>query len=66
MAHINHIRAVAGVEHVGIGDLADPVPTPVAYVAYVFPGGDYNGINVTPVGLEDVSHYPEVSDMPIL
>jgi len=41
VAHINHIRAVAGVEHVGIG-------------------GDYNGINVTPVGLEDVSHYPEV------
>jgi len=41
VAHINHIRAVAGVEHVGIG-------------------GDYNGIPSTPVGLEDVSHYPEV------
>jgi len=41
VAHINHIRAVAGVEHVGIG-------------------GDYNGIPYTPVGLEDVSHYPEV------
>merc|ERR1712172_395989 len=37
VAHINHIRAVAGVEHVGIG-------------------GDDNGINVTPVGLEDVSY----------
>ena len=23
-------------------------------------GADYNGIDVTPVGLEDVSHYPEV------
>lgn len=41
VAHINHIRAVAGVDHVGIG-------------------ADYNGIDVTPVGLEDVSHYPEV------
>lgn len=39
--HINHIRLVAGVEHVGIG-------------------GDYCGIDRTPVGLEDVSHYPEV------
>lgn len=39
--HINHIRSVAGVDHVGIGS-------------------DYNGIDVTPVGLEDVSHYPEV------
>merc|ERR550519_504840 len=41
VAHINHIRAMAGVDHVGIG-------------------ADYNGIDVTPVGLEDVSHYPEV------
>lgn len=37
--HINHIRAVAGVEHVGIG-------------------AGYDGINMTPSGLEDVSRYP--------
>ena len=57
MAHINHIRAVAGVEHVGIGEMLHPVSISFP------PGGDYNGINVTPVGLEDVSHYPEVSSM---
>jgi len=39
--HINSIRRVAGVDHVGIG-------------------GDYNGIDVTPVDLPDVSHYPDV------
>jgi len=39
--HINHIRKVAGVDHVGIG-------------------GDYNGIDLVPVGLEDVSKYPEL------
>lgn len=39
--HINHIRRVAGVDHVGIG-------------------GDYNGVDLTPVDLPDVSHYPEV------
>lgn len=37
--HINHIRAVAGIEHVGIG-------------------AGYDGINMTPNGLEDVSKYP--------
>jgi len=39
--HINHIRKIAGVDHVGIG-------------------GDYNGIDVTPVDLPDVSYYPNV------
>ncbi|XP_076272214.1 dipeptidase 1-like isoform X2 [Rhynchophorus ferrugineus] len=39
--HINHIRKVAGVEHVGIG-------------------AGYDGINVTPSGLEDVSKYPHL------
>merc|ERR1711963_1314754 len=39
--HINHIRRVAGVNHVGIG-------------------GDYNGVPWTPVGLEDVSKYPNI------
>ena len=39
--HINHIRRVAGVDHVGLG-------------------GDYNGIDQVPVGLEDVSKYPNI------
>ncbi|XP_043204894.1 dipeptidase 2-like [Amphibalanus amphitrite] len=39
VAHINHIRRVAGVDHVGIG-------------------AGYDGINSTPLGLEDVSRYP--------
>ena len=39
--HIDHIRMMAGVDHVGIG-------------------GDYNGIDVPPVDLPDVSHYPDV------
>jgi membrane dipeptidase len=37
--HLDHVREVAGVEHVGYG-------------------GDYDGVQVTPVGLEDVSTYP--------
>lgn len=37
--HINHIRDVAGIDHVGIG-------------------AGYDGINMTPSGLEDVSKYP--------
>jgi len=37
--HIEHIRRVAGVDHVGIG-------------------GDFDGIDTVPVGLEDVSTYP--------
>ncbi|MDO5739395.1 MAG: dipeptidase [Ornithinimicrobium sp.] len=37
--HVDHLRDVAGVDHVGIG-------------------GDYDGVDVTPVGLEDVSTYP--------
>jgi membrane dipeptidase len=39
VAHIEHARDVAGVDHVGIG-------------------GDYDGIETVPVGLEDVSTYP--------
>ncbi|KDR20311.1 Dipeptidase 3 [Zootermopsis nevadensis] len=39
IAHINHIRAIAGVNHVGLG-------------------AGYDGINLTPTGLEDVSRYP--------
>ena len=37
--HIEHVRDVAGIDHVGIG-------------------ADYDGIDSTPVGLEDVSSYP--------
>nr|AGM32372.1 dipeptidase 1-like protein [Coptotermes formosanus] len=43
VAHINYIRTVAGVDHVGIGS-------------------DYDGIEATPVGLEDVSKYPNLFD----
>ncbi|XP_033212478.1 dipeptidase 1-like [Belonocnema kinseyi] len=41
IAHINHIRKVAGIDHVGIG-------------------AGFDGINFTPVGLEDVSRYPQL------
>jgi membrane dipeptidase len=37
--HIDHVRQVAGVDHVGIGS-------------------DFDGIDETPVGLEDSSKYP--------
>ena len=37
--HIDHVRQVAGVDHVGIGS-------------------DFDGIDETPVGLEDSSRYP--------
>ena len=39
--HLEHIRRVAGVEHVGIG-------------------GDFDGNDVWPAGLEDVSMYPNL------
>ena len=39
--HVEHIRQVAGIEHVGIGS-------------------DFDGIQSVPVGLEDVSHYPQL------
>ncbi|HEU5144435.1 MAG TPA: dipeptidase [Dermatophilaceae bacterium] len=41
VAHIEHVREVAGIDHVGIG-------------------GDYDGTDVLPVGLEDVSGYPRL------
>lgn len=37
--HIDHIRKVAGIDHIGIG-------------------GDYDGMDSAPVGMEDVSGYP--------
>ena len=39
--HCEHVREVAGVDHVGIG-------------------GDYDGTDTYPVGLEDVSGYPRL------
>lgn len=39
IAHIEHVRRVAGVDHVGIGS-------------------DFDGIDSTPAGLEDVSTFP--------
>jgi len=39
--HIEHVRAVAGVDHVGIGS-------------------DFDGIDTVPVGLEDVSKFPDL------
>ena len=41
VAHIEHVRDVAGVNHVGIG-------------------GDYDGTEDLPLGLEDVSGYPRL------
>jgi membrane dipeptidase len=40
--HVEHIRKVAGIDHVGLG-------------------GDLDGIDVTPKGLEDVSTYPALT-----
>jgi membrane dipeptidase len=39
VAHIERVRSVAGIDHVGLG-------------------GDFDGIDEVPVGLEDVSTYP--------
>jgi membrane dipeptidase len=39
VAHCEHVRDVAGIDHVGLG-------------------GDYDGVEVLPAGLEDVSTYP--------
>ncbi|MCA1560965.1 MAG: membrane dipeptidase [Acidobacteria bacterium] len=40
--HIDHIRQVAGIDHIGLG-------------------GDFDGITSVPVGLEDVSKYPDLT-----
>jgi membrane dipeptidase len=39
--HVEHVRRVAGVDHVGIGS-------------------DFDGIETVPVGLEDVSRFPDL------
>ncbi|MFW5469882.1 dipeptidase [Knoellia sp. CPCC 206435] len=41
VAHVEHVREVAGVDHVGLG-------------------GDYDGVGLLPVGLEDVASYPRL------
>jgi membrane dipeptidase len=41
VAHCEHVREVAGAEHIGLG-------------------GDYDGVDVLPDGLEDVSGYPRL------
>lgn len=41
VAHLDHVREVAGVAHIGLG-------------------GDYDGTDTLPVGLEDVSGYPRL------
>jgi membrane dipeptidase len=41
VAHVEHVREVAGVEHVGLG-------------------GDYDGVEWLPDGLEDVTGYPRL------
>jgi membrane dipeptidase len=43
VAHIEQVRAVAGIDHIGIG-------------------GDFDGTDALPVGLEDVSCYPRLFD----
>ncbi len=39
--HIEHVRKVAGADHIGIG-------------------GDFDGMDLGPAGLEDVSKYPDL------
>src|SRR6478736_6385662 len=39
--HVEHVREVVGVEHIGLG-------------------GDYDGVDRLPTGLEDVSSYPRL------
>ncbi len=41
VAHLEHVREVAGIEHIGLG-------------------GDYDGVDALPAGLEDVSAYPRL------
>jgi membrane dipeptidase len=41
VAHIQHVRDVAGIDHVGIG-------------------GDFDGVDALPVGLEGVDDYPRL------
>jgi len=42
VAHIDHIRKIAGIDAIGLG-------------------GDFDGVSCTPIGLEDVSKYPNLT-----
>ncbi len=42
VAHIDHIRQIAGIDAIGLG-------------------GDFDGVSCTPVGLDDVSKYPNLT-----
>ncbi len=44
VAHAEHVREVAGIDHIGLG-------------------GDYDGVDVLPDGLEDVSCYPALIEV---
>lgn len=41
MNHIDHIRRIAGIDHVGLGS-------------------DFDGLVTSPIGMEDVSKYPQL------
>ena len=41
VAHCEHVREVAGIDHIGLG-------------------GDYDGVETLPDGLEDVTGYPRL------
>jgi membrane dipeptidase len=43
VAHCEHVREVAGIDHLGLG-------------------GDYDGVDALPLGLEDVAGYPRLLD----
>lgn len=43
VAHCEHVREVAGIDHLGLG-------------------GDYDGVDTLPTGLEDVAGYPRLMD----
>ena len=43
VAHCQHVREVAGIDHIGLG-------------------GDYDGVDALPEGLEDVAGYPRLLD----
>ena len=43
VAHCEHVREVAGIDHIGLG-------------------GDYDGVDALPEGLEDVAGYPRLLD----
>lgn len=42
VAHIDHIRKIAGIDAIGLG-------------------GDFDGVSCTPIGLDDVSKYPNLT-----